>query len=381
MASRCQSKVSIAKHSSRNRSMPIGDHVSRICTERYHRPMNRKEQERRMTRAREGGRNSQVTVEELIGEMHRTVDGLGEDGTGRADLKLLSRALKELRHAFRFFDGLRDRPKVTVFGSARLPAGSPACRQAESFGRAMARSGWFVVTGAGEGIMEAAHVGAGREHSIGVNILLPFEQSENTVMEGNPHLIHTKYFFTRKLLFLKESSGAVLFPGGFGTMDEAFEVLTLLQTGKTHPFPVVLVDEPGGTYWETWRRFLENSLLETGMISAEDFSLFRITSSVEEAVREIHGFYRVFHSMRYVGRDLVIRIREHLAPDTLASLNRDFPDLLVEGSISQGKALPEEADEPEIADLPRIVFRFNSGRQGRLRQLIDQLNGLVDDDH
>jgi len=315
-----------------------------------------------------------VTVEELIGEMHRTVDGLMEDGASRADLKLLSRALKELRHAFRFFDRLRGRPKVTVFGSARLPAGSPAYRQAELFGRAMARSGWFVVTGAGEGIMEAAHIGAGREHAIGVNILLPFEQSDNTVMEGNPQLIQTKYFFTRKLLFLKESSGVALFPGGFGTMDEAFEVLTLLQTGKTHPIPVVLVDEPGGTYWATWRRFLENNLLEFGLISTEDFSLFRITSSVEEAVREIHGFYRVFHSMRYAGRNLVIRLRKPLAPDALAALNRDFRDLLTVGSISQGNALPEEADEPEIADLPRIVFRFNTGRQGRLRQLIDYLN-------
>ena len=242
-------------------------------------------------------------------------------------MKLLSRALRELRHAFRFFDGLRKQPKVTVFGSARLPKGSPAYRQAESFGRAMARSGWFVVTGAGEGIMEAAHIGAGREHSIGVNILLPFEQSENTVMERNPQLIHTKYFFTRKLLFLKESSGVVLFPGGFGTMDEAFEVLTLLQTGKTHPVPVVLLDEPGGTYWATWRRFLEDNLLKTGMISAEDFSLFRITSSVEEAVREIHGFYRVFHSMRYVGRELVIRIRRPLSSGALIALNSDFPDL------------------------------------------------------
>ena len=229
--------------------------------------------------------------------------------------------------------------------------------------------------------MEAAHIGAGREHSIGVNILLPFEQPGNTVMEGNPHLIQTKYFFTRKLLFLKESSGVALFPGGFGTMDEAFEVLTLLQTGKTHLFPVVLVDEPGGTYWATWRRFLVNSLLKPGMISPEDFSLFRITSSVEEAVREIQGFYRVFHSMRYAGRDLVIRIRKPLAPDALVALNRDFPDLLAEGSISQEKALPEESDEPEIADLPRIVFRFNSGSHGRLRQLIDQLNGLVDYDH
>ena len=222
-------------------------------------------------KVRDRRRTSRVTVEELIDEMHRTVDGLAEDVARRADLKLISRTLKELRHAFRFFDGLRGRPKVTVFGSARLSADSPAYRQAESFGKAMARSGWFVVTGAGEGIMEAAHIGAGREHSIGVNILLPFEQPGNTVMEGNPHLIQTKYFFTRKLLFLKESSGVALFPGGFGTMDEAFEVLTLLQTGKTHPFPVVLVDEPGGTYWATWRRFLVDNLLETGMISAGRF--------------------------------------------------------------------------------------------------------------
>ena len=333
-----------------------------------------------MTKVRDRGRNSRVTVEELIDEMHKTVDGLGENGANRADLKLISRALKELRQAFRLFDGLRGGPKVTVFGSARLPAGSPACRQAESFGRAMARSGWFVVTGAGEGIMEAAHIGAGREHSIGVNILLPFEQPGNTVMKGNPNLIQTKYFFTRKLLFLKESSGVVLFPGGFGTMDEAFEVLTLLQTGKTHPFPVVLVDEPGGAYWARWRRFLEDSLLKTGMISADDFSLFRITSSVEEAVREILVYYRLFHSARYVGRDLVIRVRVPLSPEALAALNRDFPDLLAEGSISQGRALPEEADEPEIADLPRIVFRFNSRSHGRLRQLIDRLNGFTGDD-
>jgi hypothetical protein len=228
--------------------------------------------------------------------------------------------------------------------------------------------------------MEAAHKGAGRDHSIGVNILLPFEQQENTVMAGNPRLIHTKYFFTRKLLFLKESNGVALFPGGFGTMDEAFEVLTLLQTGKTHPFPVVLVDGPGGSFWTTWRGFLEKNLLETGMISADDLSLFRITSNVEEAVREIRDYYRVFHSTRYVGRDLVIRIREPLSPGALAALNRDFPDLLSEGLISQGNAFPEEGDEPEIAELPRVVLRFNSRSHGRLRQLIDRLNGIAPTD-
>ncbi|HEU4949673.1 MAG TPA: TIGR00730 family Rossman fold protein, partial [Candidatus Deferrimicrobiaceae bacterium] len=282
---------------------------------------------------------------------------------------------RELRHAFRFFDGLRDKPKVTVFGSARLSPQTPAFRQAESFGREMARRGWFVVTGAGEGIMEGAHLGAGAEHSIGVNILLPFEQSDNTVMAGNPRLIHTKYFFTRKLLFLKESCGVALFPGGFGTMDEAFEVLTLLQTGKTHPFPVVLVDEPGGTYWTDWRRFLEEGLLRRGLISVEDLSLFRITADVDDAVREIQRFYRVFHSARYVGKDLAIRIREPLEPAALRALAGDFRDLLAEGGMIQTAALPEEAEEPEIAGLPRIVFRFNNRSFGRLRQLIDRLNG------
>ncbi len=323
---------------------------------------------------------SRVTVEELIGEMHRTVDGLGEDGAGRADLKLLSRTLKELRHAFRFFDGLRGLPKVTVFGSARLPAGSPAYRQAESFGRAMARSGWFVVTGAGEGIMEAAHIGAGREHSIGVNILLPFEQPGNTVMERNPHLIHTKYFFTRKLLFLKESSGVVLFPGRVRDDGRGVRGVDPSPDGEDPPFSRRARGRARGDLLGDVAPVPGGQPAETGMISAEDFSLFRITSSVEEAVREIRGYYRVFHSMRYAGRDLVIRIREPLAPDALAALNRDFPDLLVEGSISQGNALPEEADEPEIADLPRIVFRFNSGSHGRLRQLIDQLNGPAGDD-
>jgi uncharacterized protein (TIGR00730 family) len=325
-----------------------------------------------MTRARNG--NHKVTSEELIRELHGTVDGLGEDGVSRADLKLLSRALRELRQAFRVFDGLRDRPKVTVFGSARIPTDSPTFRLAVEFGREMSRLGWFVVTGGGEGVMKAAHLGAGRERSIGVNILLPFEQPDNPVMAGNPRLIQTKYFFTRKLLFLKESSGIALFPGGFGTMDEAFEALTLLQTGKTHPFPMVLVDEPGGDYWTTWRRSVEENLLQRGLISGEDLSLFRIATGVEEAVREVQHYYRVFHSVRYVGEILVIRIRRPLPPESVEALNTGFRDLLASGSFRQGGPLPEEADDPEVAGLPRIVFHFNSSSFGRLRQMIDFLN-------
>jgi len=318
--------------------------------------------------------NHRITPDELVQELHRSVDGLAEDGASRADLKLLSRALRELRHAFRLFDGLRDHPRVTVFGSARVPPGSPSFRQAEEFGREMARLGWYVVTGAGEGIMKAAHLGAGRERSIGVNILLPFEQPDNPVMAGNPRLIHTKYFFTRKLLFLKESGGIVLFPGGFGTMDEAFESLTLLQTGKTHPFPMVLVEEPGGDYWATWRRSIEENLLRRGLISPEDLHLFLITESVVEAVEEIRGFYRVYHSSRYVGNDLVIRIRRPLPPEGIEGLNSGFADLLAGGSFRASAPLAEEADDADLAHLPRIVFRFNSRSFGRLRQMIDFLN-------
>jgi len=320
------------------------------------------------------GGNRKVTSDELIQELHRTVDGLAEDGASRADLKLLSRSLRELRQAFRLFATLRERPKVTVYGSARIAPGSPSFRQAEEFGREMARLGWFVVTGAGDGIMKAAHLGAGRDHSIGVNILLPFEQRENVVMEGNPKLIHTKYFFTRKLLFLKESSGIALFPGGFGTMDEAFETLTLLQTGKTHPFPMVLVEEPGGDYWASWRRSIEETLLRRELLSPEDLSLCRSVGSAGEAVGEMRRFYRVYHSSRYVGDRFVIRIRRPLAPDRLESLRAGFSDLLSKGTFRQEGALPEEADDPELADLPRIVFRFNDRNFGRLRLLIDFLN-------
>ena len=315
-----------------------------------------------------------VTSAELIQELHRTVDGMAEDGTSRADLKLLSRALRELRGAFRFFGTVRDHPKVTVFGSARTPEDSPVYRQAVEFGREMARLGWFVITGAGDGVMKAAHEGAGRNRSIGVNILLPFEQSENTIIAGSPSLIQTKYFFTRKLLFLKESQAIALFPGGFGTLDEAFETLTLLQTGKTHLFPLVLVDEPGGNYWASWAKSVEENLLLRKLIAPEDISLFRIVESVNGAVEEIQRFYRVFHSSRYVGDRLVFRLRRPLAPEELATLNSGFGDILFKGVFSQEEPLPEESDEHELARLPRLVFSFNNRNFGRLRLLIDYLN-------
>lgn len=329
-----------------------------------------------MVNGRNGNGNGHpITSEELIGELRASVDRLSESGLGRADLKMLSKSFRELVHAFRRFDALRDFRKVTVFGSARTKPGSPAYVQAEAFGREMGKRGWMVVTGGGPGIMEAAHVGAGRDLSLGINILLPFEQHDNKVLEGGINTIHTKYFFTRKLLFVKESQGVALFPGGFGTLDEAFEVLTLLQTGKSHPFPVVLVDEPGGWYWRAFEQFVERDIKGEGWISRNDTTLFRITDRVEDAVAEIESFYRVYHSLRYVGPDLVMRLKSPLPEATVAEIQDRFEGLLDEGAFRLSGPLPEEANEPELADLPRLVFRFNRRDFAGMRLLIDAING------
>jgi hypothetical protein len=322
--------------------------------------------------------NRKVSSEELIAELHQAVDGLAEDGADRGDLKILARAMRELRYSFRVFSGLRGFRKVTVFGSARCRPGSPEYRQAAAFGGEMARRGWMVITGGGEGIMEAAHVGAGQELAMGINILLPFEQPDNLVIAGDAKLIHVKYFFVRKLLFVKEADGVALFPGGFGTLDESFEVLTLLQTGKSRLFPVVLVDEPGGDYWRLWKGFVESHLLGRGWISPEDLALFRITDDAVEAADEILGFYRVYHSMRYVGKDLVFRLRQSPSDAVLSRLCAEFEDIVGSGTFRMASALPEEEDEPDISDLPRLVFRFNRKSFGRLRMLVDFLNREAD---
>jgi uncharacterized protein (TIGR00730 family) len=319
-----------------------------------------------------------VTPNQLIAEMHRTVDRLAEDGADRGDIKILVRTLRELRHSFRVLADHKGVRKVTVFGSARSLPESPSYRQAVAFGREMAGRGWMVVTGGGEGIMEAAHVGAGKDLAMGINILLPFEQGPNRIVASDPKLIHVKYFFTRKLLFVKESEGVALFPGGFGTLDEAFEVLTLLQTGKSTLFPIVLLDEPGGNYWRLWREFVEGHLLRRGLISPEDLSLFRVTDTVKEAVEEILGFYRIYHSMRYVGKELVIRISRPLPRHAQSRVRRDFSDILAAGSFRTGASLPDEENEPHLAALPRLIFRFNRKHFGRLRMLIDFLNREVD---
>jgi uncharacterized protein (TIGR00730 family) len=313
-------------------------------------------------------------LEHYARQIRETADKLLQDHANRGDVKLLSVALRELRYCFKVFAAFRNRRKVTVFGSARLPLNDPSCVQAIEFGKKMAEHNYMVITGAASGIMEAGHVGAGRENSIGVNILLPFEQEANTVIRDDKKLMHLKYFFTRKLLFVKESDAVALFPGGFGTLDEAFEVLTLVQTGKSHLFPIVMLDVPGNDYWAHFLRFTRDVLLLRRLISEYDLNLFKVTTSVDEAVEEVLRFYRVYHSMRYVRGDLVLRLQRPLSEATLARLRDEFRDIVKAGTLEQTGALPEEANEPNLAGMPRLRFRFDRHRLGRLRQLVDAIN-------
>ncbi len=279
-----------------------------------------------------------------------------------------------MRYAFKVFTAYRNRRKVTVFGSARTPPEAPAYQQAVRLGRAMADHDWLVVTGAAFGIMEAGHVGAGREHSMGLNILLPFEKESNPVIAGDEKLVHMKYFFTRKLMFVKECDAVVCLPGGFGTIDEALEVLMLLQTGKRDLVPLVLLDEPGGDYWKSLDEFIQNHLLARDLICGEDLNLYKVTDDCDAAVAEVLNFFRVYHSMRYVKERLVFRLMQPLSESLLDAINEHFADILAEGRFEQTEALPDERDETELVDLPRLVFNFNRRNLGRLRQLIDCLN-------
>jgi uncharacterized protein (TIGR00730 family) len=313
-------------------------------------------------------------ISDLIGQIKESADKLATDKTTQGDLKILSRTLRELRYAFKVFTPYRSRRKVTVFGSARTRPHEPAYQQAVAFGRAMADAGWLVVTGAASGIMEAGHVGAGRENSMGLNIMLPFEQQSNAIIAGDPKLVHMKYFFTRKLMFVKECDAVCLLPGGFGTLDEGLEVLTLLQTGKREMVPVVLLDAPGGNFWQEFQNFVVKQLLERAMISPEDLSLYKLTDRVEVAVAEILQFFRVYHSMRYVKNRLVFRLTQQPSPELIDAINQEFSDILAEGRFEVTGAMREEHDEPAVIALPRLVFRFNRRNLGRLRQLIDCLN-------
>src|SRR5271170_3674823 len=299
-----------------------------------------------------------------------------KDVEDTGDVRVIQTALRELRYSFRLFAPYADKRKVSIFGSARTKPDTTEYQQAVDFGKQIIEAGFMVITGAGPGIMQAGHEGAGPENSFGVNIRLPWEQSANPVIREDKKLITFKYFFTRKLIFIRHSDAIVLFPGGFGTLDEGYEAITLMQTGKSKVMPLVLVDKPGGTYWKTWDIHVREELLRNKLISPEDLNLYQITDNTDEAVKIITRFYRNFHSTRFVKDLLVIRLKRVPNAAALAALNKDFADIIVEGKIAAIKPTLDEIEDNDGLNLARIAFNFNRRDYGRLRQLIDVLNGL-----
>src|SRR5271156_1887405 len=319
-----------------------------------------------------GGGHNESEVADIIENALKLLTDVKDTG----DVRVIQTAIRELRYSFRLFAPYAGKRKVSIFGSARTQPDNVEYQQAADFGRKIVRAGFMVITGAGPGIMQAGHEGAGPENSFGVNIRLPWEQSANPVIREDKKLITFKYFFTRKLIFIRHSDAIVLFPGGFGTLDEGYEAITLMQTGKSQLMPLVLVDQPGGDYWKTWDKNIREQLLCHQLISADDLNLYQITDRADEAVKIITRFYRNFHSTRFVKDLLVIRLKNSPAESAMAALNRDFADIIVSGGIKSIKPTPEEVKGRDHLELKRIAFNFNRRDYGRLRQLIDALNGL-----
>lgn len=292
----------------------------------------------------------------------------------RLDIKILASTLEDMEQGFSAFRAYRDRRKVTIFGSARIPASSPEYQQAVLFAHSITQDGFMVLTGGGGGIMEAGNLGAGIENTFGLNIQLPFEQLANPILASTDRVINFKYFFSRKLFFVKESDAVVLFPGGFGTQDEAFECLTLMQTGKTKLMPLILVDRSGGRYWQEWDQYIREHVLVRGLISPEDLSLYTLTDNIQVACQQIKNFYSIFHSNRYVRDLLVLRLNYDLPDRFVDELNQEFADILESGRISKSSALTEEEEEVDILHLPRLIMAFNQRNFGRLWQMIRLIN-------
>ncbi len=320
------------------------------------------------------GGDPETFAGEMVTELIHTSLRLIRDGHDTGQLKLLNRALKDMRYAYRVFNKWRGRKKIAIFGSARTPAHHPDYIAAREFSAAIAAEGWMSITGAGDGIMKAGHEGPQRQASFGLSIRLPFETTANAVIEGDPKLINFRYFFTRKLMFMTHADAVAVFPGGFGTHDELFEALTLVQTGKSNVVPIVLAEGEGGSYWRNWDAYIRSNLLECGWISAEDPGIYFIASSPEEAAAHVLGFYRVYHSSRYVGRLLVIRSQHELTPEQLDQLNVEFAGLVESGRIEQTTALSGESDHLE---LPRLVFEHTRRQYGLLRALIQRINSFT----
>jgi len=326
----------------------------------------------------EAGGEAEHPNNRFIRELMITALKLVNDQRDRGELKLMSAAMRELRHAYRVFARYPDLKRISIFGSARTPPDHPDYAAAVEFSRVMADRNWAVITGAGDGIMKAGHEGPGRDSSFGLAIRLPFETTANTVIAGDPKLITFKYFFTRKLIFVSQSEAVAAFPGGFGTQDEIFEVLTLIQTGKSSMIPIVLIEGDGGDYWTHWINYIERSLLNYGFISPEDINLFHVATSAADAADHVERFYRNYHSSRYVRDDLIIRIRKPLREKDLDALNDEFTDELVrDGRIVQRGAYDIEEDH---LDLPRICFHHNRRKYGVVRRLIDRINDCTPDE-
>jgi uncharacterized protein (TIGR00730 family) len=313
---------------------------------------------------------------ELLVSLVHTVIDLADPETALLDVKIADAALGEMVAAFEIFRPYRHIPKLTMFGSARTKERDPIYALAVALAERIAAEDWMVITGAGPGIMQAGIEGAGSERSFGVNILLPFEQGANPLIALDPKLVEMRYFFTRKLMMIKESHAYAVLPGGYGTLDEAFELLTLLQTGKAQPAPLVFVETPGGTYWDAWQSFLERQAVGNGYVSPEDESLYKIVKTVGEAIDEILGFYLNYHSIRMVGRYMVIRMKRLPPPEALEDLNREFADIMVEGAIEPTDPLGPERSTDDHLDLARLKLVFNRMHYGRLRQLIDAINNF-----
>lgn len=310
----------------------------------------------------------------LYREMFTTVIRMAQADRNRWDAKIMLQTLREMEAAFSTLEDFKRRRKVTVFGSARTPTDHPVYQLARELGQTLARLDLMVITGAGGGVMAAAHEGAGLANSLGFNITLPFEQSANSTITGSSHLLSFHFFFLRKLFFVKEADALVLCPGGFGTLDEALEIMTLVQTGKSPLVPIVLLDEPGSDYWESALHFLREQLQERQYIQPSDMQLVRLVHSAAEAGEEIARFYRNFHSSRWLKNNFVIRLNHPLNEAALQTLNKEFQDLCLSGGYIQQPYCEAESDEPELCELPRLAFRFNARHHGRLRELVDYIN-------
>jgi uncharacterized protein (TIGR00730 family) len=319
-----------------------------------------------------GGGHNEKEVADIVENALKLLADVKDTG----DVRVIQTALRELRYAFRLFAPYAGTRKVTIFGSARTQPDKAEYQQAVDFGRKIANAGFMVITGAGPGIMQAGHEGAGTEKSFGVNIRLPWEQSANPVIAEDKKLVTFKYFFTRKLIFIRHSDAIVLFPGGFGTLDEGYEALTLMQTGKSQLMPLVLVEPPGGTYWKTWDKHVREHLLRGELISTDDLNLYRIANNTDEAVKIIIRFYRNFQSSRFVKDLLVIRLKNAPSATALAAINEDFADIITGEPFKVIQPTPEETEDNDRLDLVRIAGGFNRRDYGRLRQLIDVLNGF-----